>query len=55
MRYSRCLREVIQENYKMSASASRLEVTEFVPVDVQFNEGSDFKMGGIHITANIIG
>jgi nicotinate-nucleotide pyrophosphorylase len=55
LRYSRALREVIQENFKISGSASRLKITEFAPQDIQVNEGSDFKMGGIHITSTITG
>lgn len=55
LRYSRALREVVQENFKPSGSASRLKITEFAPQEIQLNEGSDFKMGGIHITATIVG
>lgn len=55
LRYSRCLKEVIQENFKKSASASALNIEQFLPVDLRLNQGSDFKMGGIHVTATIFG
>lgn len=55
LRYSRALREVLQDNFKDSSSTSRFRITEFVPIDIQLNEGSDFKMGGIHVTSTITG
>lgn len=55
LRYSRALREVIQEAFKQQASNSRLEISEFVPTDMEINSGSDFKIGGIHINSSIVG
>lgn len=55
MRYTRCLREIFQESFKKTGKASQIKVTEFIPVDIQTNQGSDFKMGGIQIQASIVG
>lgn len=55
LRYTRCLKEIIQENSKKIASASPLSVTQFLPVNFELNKGSDFKVGGIHITTSIVG
>lgn len=55
LRYSRALREVVQGDFKLSGSASRLKVTEFAPQDIILNDGSDFKMGGINLTSTITG
>lgn len=55
LRYSRVLREIVQNNHALSPSASSLKVTEFVPTDITINDGSDFKMGGIHVTSTIVG
>lgn len=55
LRYTRCLREIIQENYKKKAAASPLKVDEFVPANFSLNKGSDFKIGGIHVTATLQG
>lgn len=54
LRYSRCLREVLQDNFKQSARFSPLKIEEFVPVDVTTNDGSDFKMSGVHVTSTIV-
>jgi hypothetical protein len=53
LRYTRALKEVIQNNYKKFAWASPLSVTEFTPQDFELNKGSDFKVGGIHVTGTI--
>jgi len=53
LRYTRALKEVIQDNYKKFAWASPLSVTEFTPQDFELNKGSDFKVGGIHVTGTI--
>lgn len=55
LRYTRCLKEIIQENSKKFPAASPLSVVEFLPVNFELNKGSDFKVGGIHITATIVG
>lgn len=55
LRYSRCLKEIIQENFKIFPSTSALSVTEFAPENYELNNGADFKVGGIHITATITG
>jgi len=55
LRYTRCLKEIIQENSKKIPAASPLSVTEFLPVNFELNKGSDFKVGGIHVTATIVG
>jgi len=54
LRYSRCLREVIQEKFK-SGKHSGLKVSELVPANAPLNEGADFKVGGIKIVSTIIG
>jgi hypothetical protein len=53
LRYTRCLREIIQENYKKFGYMSRLNVVEFAPTNIQLNEGSFFKMGGIQVVGHI--
>ncbi len=54
LRYSRCLREIIQENFK-SGKYSNLKVSELIPGNAQLNAGSDFKVGGINIQSTIGG
>lgn len=55
LRYSRALREIVQENYKQSASASRLLIEELVPSNVSIIEGEVHKMGGIELKATLVG
>ncbi len=55
LRYTRCLREVIQENFKKMPAASNLKIEQFLPANFSLNKGADFKIGGIHITATITG
>lgn len=54
LRYARVLKDVVNANNKYLASASGLEVVEFLPEDFEDNKGSDFKVGGIHIKATIV-
>ena len=49
------MKEVVQDNFKTIPSVSALSVTEFTPTDFELNKGSDFKVGGVHITATIFG
>ncbi len=55
LRYSRCLREVIQDNFKGKNKSTGFSVSELVPANAPLNEGSDFKIGGIEIISTIIG
>ena len=55
LRYTRCLKEVVQDAFDNNASHSNLKVTEFTPTDIELNQGSDFKIGGIQITSTIVG
>ncbi len=55
LRYSRCLREIIQSNFKKSASTSPLRISEFVPADVELSQGGGFKISGIQIKTFITG
>jgi hypothetical protein len=54
LRYSRCLREVVQESFK-SGRHTNLKVTELLPANASLNEGADFKVGGITVVSTIIG
>lgn len=54
LRYSRCLREVLQENFK-SGRHTNLKINELVPTNAQINQGSDFKVGGVKVSSIIIG
>lgn len=53
LRYTRCLVEIIQENFKKIPNLSPLKVTQFLPANYSLNNGSDFKIGGIHVTATL--
>lgn len=53
LRYSRCLREVIQEHWKRSSNCSGLKIEEILPTNIQLNQGSDFKVGGVSVTSTI--
>ena len=55
LRYSRCLREVIQDNFKGSNKSSGFSVSELTPANFPLNEGSDYKIGGIEIVSTIAG
>jgi len=55
LRYIRSLREIILANYKKIPSASPLLIDEFLPTNFQLNKGADFKIGGVHVTATIMG
>ena len=55
LRYSRCLREVVQDDYRGSKKHTGFLVSELVPANAPLNEGSDYKIGGIEIIATIVG
>jgi len=57
LRYTRALREVIQDNYAFTSSSTRLQVIEFLPHDVKLplNDGADFKVAGILVRGTIAG
>ena len=54
LRYTRALKEVIEDNYKKFPSTSRLSVIQFVPEDFENNKGAEFKIGGVQVSASII-
>ena len=55
LRYTRCLKEVVMDSFDNNSHHSNLKITEFTPLDIEMNKGSDFKIGGIQITATISG
>lgn len=55
LRYSRILREILQENFKPSSKVSQLKIIEFIPTDIALNDGSDFKIGGVQVSGIIVG
>jgi len=55
LRYTRILREIIQEDFLKFPSAGKMQVVEFAPADFSSNQGADFKIGGIHVKASIAG
>jgi hypothetical protein len=52
LRYTRALREIIEENYKKFAQAGTLKIEQMVPVTVD-NQSARYKIGGIYISCAI--
>ena len=54
LRYSRCLREVVQSNFKEGKHAN-LKISELLPGNLVSNDGADFKIGGVVVQSTIVG
>ena len=55
LRYTRALKEIIEEHQSDIAQISVNQVSQFAPDDFQLNNGANYKIGGILIEGTMIG